>query len=170
MKKLIFIPTMLLILLSMTIQAQGNFVLNPNGEKDQAVIRAYIQAMTSRNAAQLGQTHAANYVEFGPRWDSPGTKDDMIRNIKSIWDMTSEVRYDRTRMISVNVSGDEIPEYNGNWVFLWSVFIGKSKDSGKEVYLDIHQTFKIENGLITLSVVYFNELDSRMQQGVWDGD
>ncbi|WP_291783914.1 nuclear transport factor 2 family protein [Cecembia sp.] len=170
MKTQTILSTMLLVLFSMCLQAQGNFVLNPNGEKDLAVVRDYINTISSKNAAQLGQTHASNYVEFGPRWDSPGTKDDMIRNIKSIWDMTSEVKYDRTRMISVNVSGDEIPEYNGNWVFLWSVFIGKSKDSGKEIYLDIHQTFKIENGLITLSLVYYNELDSRLQQGVWDGD
>jgi hypothetical protein len=135
-----------------------------------ALVKAYLNAISTRNTTQLGQTHAANYVEFGPRWNSPGTKQTMMQNVKNIWDMTSEVRYDRIRMVSVSVSGDELPEYNGNWVFVWGVFVGKSKDGDKEVFLDIYQTFKIENGLITLSLVFFNEFDSRIQQGLVTGD
>lgn len=171
MKTSIILSTMLLVMFSMTIQAQhGIFTINPNGAKDVAVVKEYFNAITSRNSAQLGKTHATNYVEYGPRWESPGNREDMIRNINNICDMSSEIRYDRIRMMSVNVSRDEIPEYNGNWVFVWGVFFGKSKETGKEIFLDIHQTFKIENGMITLSVVYYNELDSRMQQGVSVGD
>jgi hypothetical protein len=168
MKKLIFIPTMLLILFSMTIQAQGNFVLNPNGEKDQAVVRAYIQAMTSRNAAQLGQTHAPDYLGYGPRWDSPQSREKMLQNVQDIWDNYDNIRYDRIRMISVNVSKDEIPEYNGNWVFVWGVFLGKEKATGKEVSLDVHETLKIENGKIRGKVTYYNELDGMIQAGQYN--
>lgn len=106
MKKLIFIPTMLLILLSMTIQAQSKFELNPNGDKDQAVVRSYFNAMTSMNSAQLEQTHGSNYVGYGPRWDSPQSREGMLQNVKNIWDFYDNIRYDRIRIISVNVSKD----------------------------------------------------------------
>jgi hypothetical protein len=160
MKTSIILSTMLLLIFSMTIQAQhGNFVINPNGAKDEAVVREYVNAMTSRNAVQVSQLHAPDYLGYGPRWDSPQSREKMLQNVQSIWDNYDNIRYDRIRMISVNISKDEIPEFNGNWVFVWGIFLGKEKSTGKEVLLDVHEMLKIENGNIKGKVTYYNELD-----------
>jgi hypothetical protein len=151
---------------SMTIQAQqGKFAVNPNGAKDEAVVREYVNAMTSRNEAQISQIHAQNYLGYGPRWDTPQSHERMLQNVQSIWYNYDNIKYDRIRMISVNVSKDEIPEYNGNWVFVWGVFLGKEKSTGKEVSIDVHEALKIENGKITGKVTYYNELDGMIQVG-----
>jgi len=166
MKTHFILSTMLLVMFSMTIQAQqGKFAVNPNGAKDEALVREYVNAITSRNAAQLGQIHASDYLGYGPKWDSPQSREKMLQNVQNIWDNFDNIKYDRIRMISVNVSKDEIPEYNGNWVFVWGVFQGKEKSTGKEVSLDVHETLKIENEKIKLKVTYYNELDGMIQAG-----
>ncbi|TVP53197.1 MAG: nuclear transport factor 2 family protein [Mongoliibacter sp.] len=169
MKTSIFISIMLLALFSLTIQAQSNFVINPDGDKDQAVVNAYMEAMRSKDPSQLGKQHADNYVGYGPRWESPETKKDMIQHIQSIWERMDNIRHDRIRMLSVTISGDEVPEFNGNWVFVWGIFVANDKSSGKEISLDIHQIFKVRDGKIIGAVVYYNELDGMIQTGQYAG-
>ncbi len=165
MKKLNIISTILLVLISMSIHAQGNFKVNPNGEKDLAVANEYMQAFLSRDASKLENIHASDVVGYGPRWNSPRNRQQIVQATSSIWESSSEFRYDRVRMLPVTVSGDEIPEYNGNWVMVWAVFVGKEKTTGKEVLVDVHEVLKIDNGKIISKLTYYNELDTRIQLG-----
>lgn len=170
MKTQTIISTMLLVLFSMCLQAQGNFVLNPNGEKDLSAVNEYMKAIQSKDPGQIEKIHASDVVGYGPRWNSPRNHQQIVAAIKNIWESASEFRYDRVRMLPVTVSGDEIPEYNGNWVMVWSVFVGKEKTTGKEVMIDVHEALKILNGKIIMKVTYYNELDTMIQTGQYTGD
>lgn len=170
MKKLNIISTLLLILISMSIQAQGNFKINPNGDKELAAVNEYLKAVFSREPSQIENIHASDVVGYGPRWNSPRTRQQIVDSYNYIWESASEFRYDRVRLLPVTISGDEIPEYNGNWVMVWAVFVGKERTTGKEIMLDIHEALKIENGKIIGKVTYYNELDTMIQTGQYTGD
>lgn len=170
MKTPIFLSTLLLMLFTFTVHAQNKITPNPNGSKDEAVVRSYMEAVLSRDPDKLERNHADGYMGYGPRWNSPETKADMIRNIKTIWDGFTDISYDRVRLASMTVTGDQEPLLNGNWVFSWSIFKGKDKISGKEISIDVHQTYKIENGKIVLSTVYYNQLDYLIQSGQYTGN
>lgn len=170
MKKLNIISTMLLIMISMSIHAQGNFKVNPNGEKDLAVVKEYEQAIYSRDSKKIENIHASDVVGYGPRWDSPRNRDQIVQAFKNIWEFASDLRYDRPRMLAVTVSGDEIPEYNGNWVMVWAVYVVKEKTSGKEIQLDVHEALKIDKGKIIGKLTYYNELDQMIQMGLYPGN
>lgn len=170
MKTPIFLSTLLLMLFTFTVYAQNKITPNPNGSKDEAVVRSYMEAVLSRDPAKLERNHADGYMGYGPRWNSSETKADMIRNIKTIWDGFTDISYDRVRLASMTVTGDEETLLNGNWVFSWSIFKGKDKISGKEISIDVHQTYKIENGKIVLSTVYYNQLDYLIQSGQYTGN
>lgn len=165
MKKPNIISTLLLILISMSIQAQGNINVNPNGEKDLAAVNEYLKAVYSRDPSQIENIHTSDVVGYGPRWNSPRTRQQIVQSYLYIWESASEFRYDRVRMLPVTVSGDEIQEYNGNWVMVWAVFVGKERTTGKEILLDIHEALKIDNGKIIGKVTYYNELDTMIQTG-----
>jgi hypothetical protein len=170
MKTQTILSTMLLVLFSMCIQAQGNFVLNPNGEKDLAAVSEYMKAIQSKDPSQIEKIHASDVVGYGPRWNSPRNHQQIVEAFINVWESVSDFRYDRVRMLPVTVLGDEIPEYNGNWVLTWSVFVGKDRTTGKEVMIDLHETLKIDKGKIIMKVTYYNELDAMIQTGQYTGD
>lgn len=118
MQKLNIISTLLLILTSMSIQAQGNFKINPNGDKDLVAVNEYLEAVYSRDPNQIENIHASDVVGYAPRWNSPRTRQQIVDSYNYIWESTSEFRYDRVRMLPVTISGDKIQEYNGNWMML----------------------------------------------------
>ncbi|MFN3761229.1 MAG: nuclear transport factor 2 family protein [Algoriphagus aquaeductus] len=170
MKKPNIISTLLLILISMSIHAQGNFKINPNGEKDLAAVNEYMIAVQSKDPLQIENIHATDVVGYGPRWNSPRTRQQIVDSFNYIWGSLSEFRYERVRMLPVTVLGDEISEYNGNWVMVWSVFVGKEKTTGKEFMLDIHEALKIDKGKVIGKLTYYNELDTMIQTGQYTGD
>jgi len=50
-------------------------------------------------------------------------------------------------------------------IFVWGIFLGKEKSTGKDVSLDVHETLKIKNGKIKGKITYYNELDGMIQVG-----
>ncbi|GMQ28375.1 nuclear transport factor 2 family protein [Algoriphagus confluentis] len=170
MKKLNIILTTLLILISISIQAQGNFKVNPKGEKDLETVNEYMMAIQSRDPNQIENIHASDVVGYGPRWNSPRDRQQIVDSFNYIWGSLSEFRYERVRLLPVTISGDEIKEYNGNWVMVWAVFVGKEKTTGKEFMLDIHEALKIHKGKVISKLSFYNELDTMIQTGQYTGD
>jgi hypothetical protein len=130
-----------------------------------AVVKRYIDAVESNNAAAMDSLLADNYMGYGPSIADSTNKADALRN----WKYNSEnlyesIKYTRHHNIAVTVKEGQDVEA-GNWVSNWAYLTIKFKNAGPTVNVWANTAYLIENGKIIRSRTFYNEADVLRQLG-----
>lgn len=140
--------------------------VNPNAEKDIQVLKNFFEAMDNDDYQKVNSLIHDDYMGFGPRYNSPENKADVIENLKAIRQGNEGGERGNERYISITINNDVNESVNGNWVLYWGWITLKNRETGKDFTIDVHQASKIQDGKVMSSVVYYNEYDALKQVGL----
>lgn len=134
-------------------QAQGNLEL----------VEKFQQAITNHNVEVIKDILADNYVGYGPSIGDSMKKDDAILN----WDYNMQHLYERLefkRIENIAITNNN-EQRKGEWVSSWGKMYLKFKDLGNESTIWANTIYKIEDGKIVKSFIFYNEADALRQAG-----
>lgn len=127
------------------------------------LIEKYQQAITSHDVEVIKDILADNYVGYGPSIGDSMKKDDAILN----WDYNMQHLYERLefkQIENIAISNDN-GKTKGTWVSSWGKMNLKFKDLSNESIIWSNTIYKIEDGKIIKSIVFYNEADALRQAG-----
>jgi Domain of unknown function (DUF4440) len=134
-------------------------------EENLALINKYFTAIQNHDTAAMSSLMAENYKGYGPSIGDSAGKSEILENWKYNFDhYYASITYTRYQNIASTISENNDAE-PGDWVSNWSYCSVKYKDGRGPIYLWINSVYKIENGKILKSRVFYNEADWLRQLG-----
>ena len=143
------------------------FSCNPSVDKNKsetlAIVKKYMEAVETDNAATMDSLLADNYMGYGPSVDDSINKTDAIKNWKyNAANLYESIKYTRHQNMALHVDEGEQAEA-GDWVSNWAYLTIKYKDGRGPVNVWVNAVYKIENGKIVRSRTFYNEADVMKQ-------
>ena len=156
MKKSLFILTMLLTMISCSVQ-------DKHADANTAVIAKYVEAVENLDYDIMESILDDNYVGYGPSFNDSVNKELAVSNWKSnIENLYESITYNQSRNLAQFVdNGENAGEWVSNWAELSIVY----KKDKKKVSLMTNTIYKLENGKIVKSYTFYNEADVLEQLG-----
>ncbi|GAA4399187.1 hypothetical protein GCM10023187_10650 [Nibrella viscosa] len=130
-------------------------MLNPNADRDIALVTQYAKDITAGNTDQARRQLAANYRSYGPGARDSANVDQWL----GIWSERYKMQQDRkiTVYASLATRVKEGP-LKGDWVMLWFDYSALSVSEGKPVTVPVQLTVKVDNGKIVQERMYYDGL------------
>ena len=143
------------------------FSCNPSADKNKsenlAIIKKYIEAVETDNAATMDSLLADNYMGYGPSVGDSINKTDAIKNWKyNAANLYESIKYTRHQNIAVTTTAEDEAD-PGDWVTSWAYLTIKYKDGRGPVNAWVNVVYKIENGKLARSRTFYNEADVMRQ-------
>ncbi len=134
-------------------------------DEDVALIDKYLRAIENRDTAAMSSVMADNYRGYGPSIGDSAGKSEALENWKYNFDhYYATIKYNRYQNIASTITENNDAE-PGEWVSNWAYCSIKYKDGRGPIYLWVNSVYKIENGKIQKSRVFYNEADWLRQLG-----
>ncbi len=130
-----------------------------------AVVNKYLTAIEKLDTTEMSSVMADSYRGYGPSIGDSAGKKESLENWKYNFDhYYASIKYDRYQNIASTIAANNDAE-PGDWVSNWSYCSIKYKDGKGQIYIWVNSVYKIENGKIIKSRVFYNEADWLRQQG-----
>lgn len=143
------------------VQAQ-TYVVSPNWQQDERLISDFFNAIVNADFSKLENCLHAEYVGYGPEVEGKvGQKE-----VTERW-QRSHKDYGEIKIENVVNSAIEVKEGNlkGSWILSWGDYSAVHKETGKKISFPFQLTSTVNNGKITGSRLYYNEMDVARQLG-----
>jgi hypothetical protein len=139
-------------------------VAKPSGE-NLALVNKYLAAVESLDTAAMSALMADNYKGYGPSIGDSAGKREILENWKYNFDhFYASIKYTRYQNSASTLAENNNAE-PGDWVSNWAYCTIKYKDGKGPIYLWVNSVYRIENGKIMQSRVFYNEADWLRQLG-----
>ena len=139
--------------------------VNKQSEENLALVNNFFKAVESRDTAAMSAVLADNYMGYGPSIGDSLGKSDILVNWKYNFDhYFASIKYNRFQNIASDITENNDAE-PGEWVSNWANCSIKYKDGKGPVNIWVNSVYKIENGKIVKSRVFYNEADWLRQLG-----
>lgn len=150
-------------LILLTVISIGLFSCNSSADKNKsehlAIIKKYMEAVETDNAATMDSLLADNYMGYGPSVGDSINKADAIKNWKyNAANLYESIKYTRHQNMAVTTTKEDEAD-PGDWVSSWAYLTIKYKDGRGPVNAWVNVVYKIENGRIARSRTFYNEAD-----------
>jgi hypothetical protein len=133
--------------------------IDKNKTENLAIVKKYMEAVETNNAAIMDSLLADNYMGYGPSVGDSINKADALKNWNyNAANLYESIKYTRHQNIAVTVSEKEEAD-PGDWVSNWAYLTIKYKDGRGPVNVWVNVVYKIENGKIARSRTFYNEAD-----------
>jgi hypothetical protein len=138
--------------------------VNKTSDENLSLINKWAKAIEDHDTAAMSSLTADNFKAYGPSIGDSAGKSDYLSNWKYNFDKYyATIKYDRFQTFATTVGGNE-PD-PGDWVSNWSYVTIGYKDGKGPVHLWVNAVFKLENGKIAKTRVFYNEADWLRQLG-----
>ncbi len=138
---------------------------NKQSDEDIALVNKYLTAIQNHDTAAMSSVMADNYRGYGPSIGDSAGKSEALENWKYNFDhFYASIKYDRYQNIATTIAENNDAE-SGEWVSNWAYCSIKYKDGRGPIYLWVNSVYKIENGKIQKSRIFYNEADWLRQLG-----
>jgi hypothetical protein len=130
-----------------------------------ALINNFLTAIENLDTAAMSLLMADNYKGYGPSIGDSAGKPEILENWKYNFDHHyASIKYTRYQNFATTITETNVGE-PGEWVSNSSYCSVKYKDGKGPIFLWVNSIFKIENGKILKSRVFYNEADWSRQMG-----
>jgi hypothetical protein len=134
-------------------------------EENMAVVNKYLSAIENHDTVTMASLMADNYKGYGPSIGDSASKQENLENWKYNLDhYFATIKYNRYQNFATTVTNENGGE-PGNWVSNWAYCEIKYKDGKGPIHLWVNSVYKIENGKIAKSRIFYNEADWLRQLG-----
>ncbi len=138
---------------------------NKQSEENLTLVNKFLSAVESLDTAAMSAVLADNYKGYGPSIGDSLGKSDILQNWKYNFDhYYGTIKYNRYQNIASSIKENNDAE-PGEWVSNWAYCSIKYKDGRGPIYIWVNSVYKIENGKISKSRVFYNEADWLRQLG-----
>ncbi len=160
------IPAILIVATGMVSCSSSDPTHSALGEQNKALVEKFYQAVSDNDTTALQELLSDDFMKYGPAASDSSTKAGFMDFVKSLHESYGSVSFNRVARISYDAAKDVPGEYiTGNWVFIWTVLTLKTKDSGKEVKVNLHEDFAARHGKIEKLYVFLDYADWLKQMG-----
>jgi hypothetical protein len=130
-----------------------------------ALVNKFFTAVENFDTAAMSAVLADNYKGYGPSIGDSLPKPDILENWKYNFDhYFASIKYNRFQNFASEVAENNDAE-PGQWVSNWANCSIKYKDGRGPINIWVNSVYKIENGKISKSRVFYNEADWLRQLG-----
>jgi len=134
-------------------------------EENMALVNKYLSAIENHDTVTLASVLADNYRGYGPSIGDSAGKQEVLVNWKYNLDhYFATIKYNRYQNFATTMTKDSDAE-PGEWVSNWAYCEIKYKDGRGPIHLWVNSVYKIENGKIAKSRIFYNEADWLRQLG-----
>ncbi len=134
-------------------------------EANLALVNKFLAAVESRDTAAMSAELADNYKGYGPSIGDSLGRSEILENWKYNFDhYYATIKYNRFQNIASDIKENNDAE-PGEYVSNWAYCSIKYKDGRGPIYIWVNSVYKIENGKISKSRVFYNEADWLRQLG-----
>lgn len=138
---------------------------NKQSEENLALVNKFLTAVEGLDTAAMSAVLADNYKGYGPSIGDSLGKSEILENWKYNFDhYYASIKYNRYQDIASDITENNNAE-PGEWVSNWAYCSIKYKDGRGPIYIWVNSVYKIENGKILKSRVFYNEADWLRQLG-----
>ena len=134
-------------------------------EENTALVNKYLSAIENHDTVTMASLMADNYKGYGPSIGDSAGKQENLENWKYNLDhYFATIKYNQYQNFAATITrdGDAHP---GEWVSNWAYCDIKYKDGRGPIHIWVNSIYKIENGKIARSRVFYNEADWLRQLG-----
>jgi hypothetical protein len=134
-------------------------------EENMALVNKYLSAIENHDTVTMASLMADNYKGYGPSIGDSAGKQENLENWKYNLDhYFATIKYNRYHNFATTMTKDSGGE-PGDWVSNWAYCDIKYKDGRGPIHLWVNSVYKIENGKIAKSRIFYNEADWLRQLG-----
>jgi len=138
---------------------------NKQSEENLTLVNKFFKAVENLDTAAMSAVLADNYKGYGPSIGDSLGKTEILENWKYNFDhYYASIKYNRFQDIASDISENNGAE-PGEWVSNWAYCSIKYKDGRGPINIWVNSVYKIENGKISKSRVFYNEADWLRQLG-----
>ena len=160
MKKmfLLIIPIALIGMISCN-QPASTAVTDVKGDQNKAVVDKFLTAIRSGDMKTAGEQLADNFKSYGPSIKDSSNRDQFVDLWTKRWETDlASVTYGRYGNVAVTID-------SADWVSEWERIDATYKNGLPPIKFEYHGAFRMENGKIAMSAVFYNVADILEQQG-----
>jgi hypothetical protein len=133
-------------------------------EENIAVVNKYLSAIENHDTVTMASLMADNYRGYGPSVGDSAGKQENLENWKyNLDNYFSTIKYNQFQNFAATMTKDDA--HPGEWVSNWAYCDIKYKDGRGPIHIWVNSIYKIENGKIARSRVFYNEADWLRQLG-----
>jgi limonene-1,2-epoxide hydrolase len=148
-----------------TSAAEKTTPANKQSEENLALVNKFFTAVENLDTAAMSAVLADNYKGYGPSIGDSLGKTEILENWKYNFDhYYASIKYNRFQNIASEIAENSDAE-PGEWVSNWAYCSIKYRDGRGPIYIWVNSVYKIENGKILKSRVFYNEADWLRQLG-----
>ena len=134
-------------------------------DDNMALVNKYLSAIEDHDTVTMASLLSANYKGYGPSIGDSAGKREILENWKYNFDhFYASIKYTRYQNSASTIAENNDAEA-GDWVSNWAYCTIKYKDGKGPIYLWVNSVYRIENGKIMQSRVFYNEADWLRQLG-----
>jgi len=127
-----------------------------------AFVKDLYKAVDAENIEAVAGFYSDSASFVGPSFNSWTGKEEMIKNMTSLFKNADSIRFDIFAIMAEPVKEGDLA---GDWVMLWANVSFYDLNVQKKIMLMYHATEKIEDGKIVVEGNYWNEWDAFKQMG-----
>lgn len=134
-------------------------------DDNMALVNKYLSAIEDHDTVTMASLLSDNYKGYGPSIGDSASKQEAMENWKYNFDHYYDtIKYNRYQNVALTMTKESDVE-PGEWVSNWAYCAIKYKDGRGPIKLWINSVYKIEDGKITKSRIFYNEADWLRQLG-----
>jgi hypothetical protein len=136
------------------------------GEANKALVKKYMETILTGNTAGMADFLADGYMGRGPAMKDSVNKQQDIDNWKKSWaEQFSSIKYDEVVSLTPSIKPETNSRVAGDWVLTWGTISAEHKNGMPPIKFNLHVAYRITNGKIDRSQVYYNVADILTQEG-----
>ena len=138
---------------------------NKQSAENLTLVNKFLTAVENLDTAAMSAVLADNYKGYGPSIGDSLGKSEILENWKYNFDhYYASIKYNRYQNIASEITENNDAE-PGEWVSNWAYCSIKYRDGKGPINIWVNSVYKIENGKISKSRVFYNEADWLRQLG-----
>ncbi len=135
-----------------------------SGNKE--MVKKFIDAVITGKTDAMGEYLADGYMGYGPAMKDSVNKQQDIDNWKKSWaEQFTSIKYDEVVSLTPSIKPETSSRAAGDWVLTWGTISTEYKNGTPPVKFQLHVAYRVTNGKIDRSYVYYNVADILTQQG-----
>ncbi|MCP9756873.1 nuclear transport factor 2 family protein [Lacihabitans sp. CCS-44] len=127
-----------------------------------AMAQGYLASLLNGDGGEAEKMVTANFMAYGPAASDSAT----FAQVKTQWanNGTSRTKQDAGIFASSCLTVTEGPLV-GDWVSLWGTYVANDNKTGKDIKVPWHSVFKIDDGKIRQTNIWFDNLAPALAMG-----
>lgn len=136
------------------------------GEANKAMVKKYMETILTGNTAGMADFLADGYMGHGPAMKDSVNKEQDIANWKKSWaEEFTSIKYDEVVSLTPSIKPETKSRAAGDWVLTWGTISVEHKNGLPPVKFNLHVAYRVANGKIDRSYVYYDVADILTQEG-----